>query len=172
MPPRSRLIEQFEASHSDHQARSYQTLTATGSSTLINDAQLPGLARGRPNSAGGNANRLRSTFEPLASCHCQIGQEPTHLVLYYPLNRLRSICPVIRFDHVEHRCIRMGDEFPRSICQGNRVLLELFTQFRNGENSTCQLITSPTHLKVLPEIPIRPSGHMLAVRVCAYSKVS
>jgi len=57
-------------------------------------------------------------------------------------------------------------------------LLELFADFRDGkypdliEISQYPANMDETDRKVFPEIPINPSGHILADKVQAYSRVS
>ena len=84
---------------------------------------------------------------------------------------------MISLDDVKDRNIRVGDEFSRGVGEGHEVLLELFTELRDGKNpypSSVKpyLADQTTHRSVLPEMPISPSGHMLADNVQAYSRVS
>lgn len=87
------------------------------------------------------------------------------------------MCTVIRLDHVEDSIRRMGDEFPRGVRKGNRVLLQLLSKFRYRKDPIQSAFPTTrgdelTNLSVFPEIPINPSGHILAVNDDACSSVS
>jgi hypothetical protein len=94
-----------------------------------------------------------------------------------PLGSSRTVCTMISLDHVKDILGMVGNEFSRSIRKRNRILLQLFSKLWYCENPArlavlllCML--ELTYRSVFPEIPINPSGHILAVRDEACSRVS
>jgi hypothetical protein len=51
-----------------------------------------------------------------------------------PLSSGWTVRTVIRFDHVEHIIRRVGDEFPRSIREWDRILLQFLTKLWYSED--------------------------------------
>jgi hypothetical protein len=86
---------------------------------------------------------------------------------------------MVGLDHVEHVEVGVGDEFSWRVCERQSILLQLLAEFRDSEDPAFfqhllrpACVYSSTHLKVFPEMPMRPSGHIAALRVQAYSSVS
>lgn len=44
------------------------------------------------------------------------------------------MCTVIRLDHVEHSVRRVGDELPRSVREGDRILLQFLSKLWHSED--------------------------------------
>lgn len=154
-------------------------LTVMGSNDLTSEAHRPAGARTRPNSLGGKSRTPLLVDAPLACCLVSPHRSTmatTHLFLQYPRDRLGSEHPVIRLNNVEDRVVRVASEFSWRVRQCRRLRLQLLSQLRDREDPavskaiTMQLFDA--HLKVLPEIPIMPSGHMLAENVQPYSSWS
>jgi len=73
-----------------------------------------------------------STFAPEASYIISYTLKcpgcETDLLGDNPLGSGWTVRTVIRLDHVEHIIRGVGDEFPRSIREGDGILLQLFTK--------------------------------------------
>jgi hypothetical protein len=67
---------------------------------------------------------------------------------------------VIGLNHVENIVCMIGDEFSRSVGQGNRILLQLLTELGHSEDPTCQLRLSSAQ-RSLPEGVARDTNQSL-----------
>jgi hypothetical protein len=93
-------------------------------------------------------------------------------LLHDPVACSLTVDAVIRLENVEVGARRVLRELAGCEVKGKNLLLKLVAQSRNLKDSKVSQDTVITHLSVFPAIPIKPSGHMAAVKVDANSSES